>query len=222
MGLTLIPLGVILYYVSAPFDKNKVLMNRYSRIWAFVYIYGNFNCPFEVEGLEKIEKGKTYVIIANHNSFFDINMIQLLPINLRWVSKKEATRIPFVGWIILLQASITVKRGDKKSASDMMRKGKKMLQQGVSLTVFPEGTRSKDGKVGEFKPGAFLLAKSAGVDILPVMLYSSREGMESPITKRVTIKLKILDAVDINSGSVKELNARMHKLYTDEFNSEDK
>ncbi len=212
-GVILIPIGLATLILTYPFDRKLVIMNLFSRVYAGLLVYGCHNTVFRIEGKENIEKGKTYIIISNHRSFFDIPQLQLLPINLRWVSKREVLQIPLLGWVLAMQGSITVKRGDKDSARSMMKKGKKLLQKGVSIVIFPEGTRSKTGKIGHFRAGGFLLAKSAGVDILPTMLYNSKEGIEGKIGKKVHLTLKILPPVDINSCSVKEMAKNFEEQY---------
>ncbi len=170
----------------------------------------------EDEGLENIDPNKSYVIVANHNTFFDIPMTHLLPLNFRWVSKREVLMFPIFGWVLFIQRSLTIKRGSASSAKEMMSKGAKLLNNDVSVAIFPEGTRSRDGKVGEFKPGAFLMAKSAGVEILPVVLYGSRKAI---IGNRgiVKLKVKVLSPISFEGKKVGEVTKDLNKQYIEQL-----
>ena len=125
----------------------------------------------KIEGLENVDKKKPYVIVLNHNSMIDIVSLYFVPLNFRWVSKQEVFRLPYIGPMLWMHGDIAIKRG---RATESMRKvvndGKMWLGRGVSVAIFPEGTRSKTGEIERFKGGAFALAKEAGVEILPVVL----------------------------------------------------
>lgn len=129
----------------------------------------------KIEGLENIDKKKSYVIVINHNSMVDILALYFLPLNFRWVSKREVFRIPYVGQLLTIHGDIAI---DRSKGADSMRKvtedGKMWIGRGASIAMFPEGTRSKSGEMGRFKQGAFALAKEAGVEILPVVMHGTR------------------------------------------------
>jgi 1-acyl-sn-glycerol-3-phosphate acyltransferase len=103
-------------------------------------------------------------------------MLYWVPLNFRWVSKGEIKRMPFIGQFLMLHGDILIPRDNPRKAASMVKNdGKKWLcDRGVSVAIFPEGTRSKTGEIGKFKSGAFALAKEAGVGILPVVLSGSR------------------------------------------------
>lgn len=189
----------------------------YSKLWAFLNIKSNPGWTLEIEGKEKIQKGKSYVIVANHNTFLDISMMHFLPMNFRWVSKREVLKIPIIGQLLLVQRSITIRRGDPASAKYMLTTGEKILRRGISVAIFPEGTRSKTGEVGKFKPGAFLMAKSAEVEVLPVMLYESQKTKQGAFA-RVKLRVKILDPIDPKGVKLGEFAKELNQVYINEFN----
>ncbi len=214
-GVVLMPIGIIIYLISWIFDPKFVVMGYYSKVWAWWIIYGNAGCSLKIEGKEHIKRGKAYVVVANHNSMNDIVMGQLLPLNFRWVSKREVFLMPIFGWVLFLQRSLTIRRGNAASAKKMIADGVKLLKSGVSIAVFPEGTRSRDGKVGEFKPGAFLMASSADVEVLPVMLYNSKKAL-NPKLRRVKLRVEVLPPRKIE-GKISNFAKELNELYRAEL-----
>ncbi len=123
-----------------------------------------------IEGEEKFIKGVTYVIISNHQSILDILFINSLKFRFKWISKIENNKVPFIGWYLKMAGYITVDRGNSESKEEMLGKSYICLKEGTSIMIFPEGTRSKNGTPGFFKRGAFQLALSANVPIIPVVI----------------------------------------------------
>lgn len=167
-------LSVVAFVLTVPFDKQRKVVHELSRALVYMFVMVPPLWRRRVEGLEHIEKDKPYVIVINHQSMVDIMMLYLVPMIFRWVSKREAYRIPFIGRFLLLHGDITIDRKQgSKAMRKVMEKGQMWLGRGVSVSMFPEGTRSKDGEIHRFKAGAFALAKEAGVGILPVVMDGS-------------------------------------------------
>ena len=167
-------LSVVAFVLTVPFDKQRKVVHELSRALVYMFVMVPPMWKRRVEGLEHIEKDKPYVIVINHQSMVDIMMLYLVPMIFRWVSKREAYRIPFIGRFLLLHGDITIDRKQgSKAMRKVMEKGQMWLGRGVSVSMFPEGTRSKDGEIHRFKAGAFALAKEAGVGILPVVMDGS-------------------------------------------------
>ncbi|MBQ7342748.1 MAG: 1-acyl-sn-glycerol-3-phosphate acyltransferase [Alistipes sp.] len=167
-------LSVVAFVLTVPFDKQRKVVHELSRALVYMFVMVPPMWRRRVEGLEHIEKDKPYVIVINHQSMVDIMMLYLVPMIFRWVSKREAYRIPFIGRFLLLHGDITIDRKQgSKAMRKVMEKGQMWLGRGVSVSMFPEGTRSKDGEIHRFKAGAFALAKEAGVGILPVVMDGS-------------------------------------------------
>ncbi len=115
-----------------------------------------------------------YVVISNHESTADPFLLSFLPWDMRWVAKEEIFKLPLLGWLMHLGGDIPLKRGQRASVEAMMAECLRTLRGGMPIMMFPEGTRSPDGKLLPFKDGAFRLAIEAGVPILPVAIAGSR------------------------------------------------
>ncbi len=164
-------LSFVALIVCYPFDKCRRVVHELSRWLCFSWWYVPFTWRRRIEGLENVDKKKPYVIVINHNSMVDIISLYFVPLNFRWVSKQEVFRIPFIGPMLWMHGDIAIQRGRAtESMKKVIRDGKMWIDRGVSVAIFPEGTRSKDGEIQRFKGGAFVLAKEAGVDILPVVM----------------------------------------------------
>ncbi|SME94652.1 lysophospholipid acyltransferase family protein [Pseudobacteriovorax antillogorgiicola] len=120
---------------------------------------------------------KPLVVVANHQSSVDICALYLLGIQFRWLSKAEIFKIPFVGSGMKLAGYVPIKRGDKISHEQAFESSRQWLRQGVSMVYFPEGSRSTDGQLKPFKPGAFRLSELEKVDVLPVIIRGTKSMM---------------------------------------------
>lgn len=128
-----------------------------------------------VEGLENVPDDRARVIVANHESWFDIfALCAALPVQFRFVGKKELASIPIFGPAWVGSGHLAIDRGDRNSAIDTLQEGaRRMQEQALSIIVFPEGTRSADGEVRRFKKGAFVLAIEADCPVIPVGIEGS-------------------------------------------------
>ena len=172
---------------------------------------GSLWWPIEIIGKENIDKSKSRVYVYNHQAMMDIPTFHMLRICSRSVAKKEVYYIPIFGTMIYLRGAITIKRENAKVAMErVIRDGKKTLERGESVNVFPEGTRSKDGEIHRFKAGAFALAKSAGVEIVPVVMDGTKFAFKKNylINWRNKTTIKVLPPISreiVESTDVKEL-----------------
>lgn len=134
---------------------------------------------FSVEGEPPADiDRRAYVVVANHESNADPFLLSWLPWDMRWIAKEELFKVPWIGWMMQLGGDVPIRRGDKESARDMHDECLRTLRSGVSVMVFPEGTRSRDGNMLPFKDGAFRLAIEAGVPVLPVAIRGTRSCMQ--------------------------------------------
>lgn len=130
---------------------------------------------FHVEGERPADiDHRAYVVIANHESTADPFLLSWLPWDMRWVAKEELFKPPMVGWAMRWGGDIPLRRGDGDSVRTMMAECERALAAGISVMMFPEGTRSKDGSLLNFKDGAFSLAIRAKVPVLPVAIAGTR------------------------------------------------
>ena len=180
-------------------DPNRKLVHRYSCWWGFHYIKVNPFWKISFEGVEKIDPDKTYVMVSNHQSLWDIMVLYGLNRPYKWVSKESIYNIPFIGWNMLLNQYVKVARGDLKSIKEMMATCRKWLNQGASIMIFPEGTRSLDGEMLEFRDGPFKLASDCKVPVIPIVI----DGTHGCLPKGTLmlnfvgdIKVRVLDPVN--------------------------
>jgi len=134
-----------------------------------------FGIGVDVKGAEHIQRGNSYVYVANHASLFDIPAaIHGIPDRIRIVYKKELERIPFFGWGLKWGSDyIAIDRGRGAEAAKSLQEAVEQIRRGKSVLLFAEGTRTKDGKLQPFKRGAFNLAVRAGVPVVPVTINGS-------------------------------------------------
>ncbi|CAM9367084.1 unnamed protein product, partial [Heterosigma akashiwo] len=123
------------------------------------------------EGAEHVPRRGPVMICPNHTSFLDIlTLSAFLPKGFKYVSKREILRIPFIGWTMQLAGHIPVMREDSRSQLETVKNTIVALKDGCSILMFPEGTRSQDGRLQNFKQGPFSIATKAGATILPVSI----------------------------------------------------
>lgn len=161
----------------------------------------------EVVGLEKLEKGKPYIFMGNHQSQFDIFCVQgYLAWNLRWLAKKELFDIPIFGAALKKGGSIPVDRSNGRKAMASLAEAAKRIHNGCSVIIFPEGTRSADGKLQTFKSGGMVVAIKSKVEVVPIAICGSREILAKGqfLPKSGTVTLRIGDPINIEGYVMKQ------------------
>ena len=212
-GLTMVVnffLSLLVWLFTFPFDRKGVVLHGFASIWSSLYIWFNPFLKLKIEGREKLEKGKTYVLCSNHRSVMDIVILYGLFFHYKWVSKKEIFRVPFLGWNMYLNRYVYLDRNKPSSHIKMLKDCEKHLSQGSSLMIFPEGTRSRDGRtVGKFRDGAFLVAKKMKCDVVPIAVTGTEDVFTKDIVYRKVypMKIRILDPIpwDWGGDNVKSL-----------------
>ena len=198
-------LSVVALVVCWPFDKGRRVVHVLSRILCMCFWRVPPTWRRDISGLEYVDRNQPYVIVLNHNSMVDIISLYFVPLNFRWVSKREVFRIPFIGGFLKLHGDIAIERGRAAEAMHkVIHDGKEWISRGVSIAIFPEGTRSKDGEIHRFKQGAFVLAKEAGVPILPVVLDGTKSVLKPSFLFNWHHKLTLRVLPPIPAEKVKE------------------
>src|ERR1035437_393378 len=141
------PINLIIWLLALPFDRERALIH-----WFLMYESAvlSFLIPIwkiHIEDRKKAVKGTTYVIISNHQSILDILLINCLRYKFKWISKIENFNVPVIGWYLKMAEYIIIDRGNDESKAEMLEKSYKFLQKGISIMIFPEGTRSRN-KIG--------------------------------------------------------------------------
>ncbi len=168
------------------------------RMWAPVLSWVGGG-QVEVEGQENVVTSRPTVYVSNHQSTLDIPVLFMaIDTNLRFIAKTQLKWVPFVGWYMQFAKHIFVDRADSKQAISSLDEAARRIQQGISIIVFPEGTRSEDGRILPFKKGPFALALKAGCAVCPVTIEGSCKVMpkNSWAIKPGPVKVKIGKPID--------------------------
>jgi len=222
-SLLLFPIGAMLWLFSAPFDRRRWLMHRFTSLWASLYTWLNPVWRVVIEGRERLHEGTPTVLVANHLSLLDILVLFRLQSHYRWVSKLENFRVPVIGWNMSLCEYIPLRRGDRASIRTMMRQCDEALQGGSSILMFPEGTRSATGQLRSFKPGAFQIALHNRVPVQPILIRGTSEALPKRgfiLRGRHAISVKILAPIppeQFAGNQPEQLMAQVRELFLDEL-----
>jgi len=164
---------ILVSFVTAGGDTA----HKVGRIWA-KYILALSNIRVTVKGLSNLRPGRSYIYMANHMSNFDIPVLQaFLPVQFRWLAKAELYKIPVFGYAMKRAGYISIDRFDRKSAIESLNKAVKIIRNGISVVIFPEGTRSRTHNIQPFKKGGFILAVDSGVPIIPIIIHGTERIM---------------------------------------------
>src|SRR6056297_669540 len=182
------------------FDHNPVRYRtgKWFRKLGFLISKVNPTWNVEIEGGDDIDDRNPYVMVSNHLSNADIPVISNLPWEMKWIAKKELFGVPFVGWMMKLSGDIPVDRSSSNKRIGVFKRCKYYLDRNISVIFFPEGTRSRTGKVNRFAIGAFDLAIREEKPILPIALDGTQDCLpkKSWIFKPdVHVRLKVLDPI---------------------------
>lgn len=206
-------LAIILY----PFDKNKKILHAQCFWWANAVIGCNPYWSVRVTGLENIDKNKTYVIVANHQSLADIVIMYKIYAQFKWVAKESLFKLPFVGWCLSLTNHISLSRGNIGSIKKAYREAVQWLRKDMSVVFFPEGTRSETGKIGKFQSGAFKLAIQEKKPVLPIVIDGTREAIpkgswifRAKVAGKLTV-LKPIETKNLQAGDFASLKETVYK-----------
>ena len=189
---------IILY----PFDRQRRVAHAQCYWWSDILTQFNPYWTVKVSGLENIDKKKTYVIVANHQSLADIIVLYQLKAQFKWVAKESLFKVPFVGWSLSLAKHIKLERGKFTSIKKVYRQAAEWLRQGMSVLLFPEGTRSETDEMSPFQNGAFKLAIKEKKPVLPVFVRGTRGAIPKHdwrFSANICCELKVLPPIETAS-----------------------
>jgi 1-acyl-sn-glycerol-3-phosphate acyltransferase len=175
--LVLTILTAVFTIILSPVFPNAQFSYFPARWWGRFFCYLLF-IKVKITGLEKLDPKKSYVIAANHQSIYDIFVVYgWLPMIFKWVMKAELRKIPLVGKACESAGHIFIDRKNPVAAKKSLDRAEAQLRNGVSVVVFPEGTRTYTGQMGKFKKGAFRMATDLQLPIVPVTLRGCFERL---------------------------------------------
>ncbi len=204
----------LLCIATYPFDRQGKVIHRFAGFWGKVAL---FACGVKVklEGLENLTGEGPYVFMSNHQGSYDIfSLMAHLPFQFKWLAKKEIFSIPFLGWAMMAAGYISIDREGTRETVEAMNKAARKIHDGMSVVIFPEGSRSPDGTIQPFKKGGFSLAVKSKVPIVPVALSGSREIMPRGrlVANSGVIRVRLDTPIETENYSVKDRERLMEKV----------
>ncbi|WP_432823843.1 lysophospholipid acyltransferase family protein [Trichloromonas sp.] len=213
---TFIPWTLFVIFTGVPLSFIRPdYLHNYSRFWARVGLT-LAGVKLKVTGREHLQPDQAVIYMPNHQSNFDIlALFAGLPGQFRWLAKEELFQIPLFGLAMRRCGYISLDRSDRKKAIKSMNEAARRIHDGTSVVIFPEGTRSADGLLQEFKKGGFMLALKAQVPVLPVAISGSYAVMpkNSLWIRGGTIEVRILPAIDSSGMGTADRDPLMEQVH---------
>jgi 1-acyl-sn-glycerol-3-phosphate acyltransferase len=212
------PFSFLIWLFTALFDRHLRAVHWFTCFWSTVILGINPYWKVHMSGKEKIDRRTTYVMMSNHQSGADILVLFKLFIRFKWVAKRELFKLPFIGWNMSLNRYISIERTRGRSKLAMMDRAAAAIRSGESVMIFPEGTRTRDGRLQPFKSGAFRLALDTGSPILPIVIKGTFHAIKKggfSIHKNYGIEAVVLDPIPFETFrelEPKVIAARVYEL----------
>jgi 1-acyl-sn-glycerol-3-phosphate acyltransferase len=203
-----------------PGKKGQDIFIAISRVWMTFWLY-IIGCPVTVTGKEHFAKNKAYIVTYNHNALLDVPIsAPCIPSGNKTIAKTSFAKIPLFGWFYR-KGSVLVDRNSDASRRKSFEEMKQVLQQGIHMCIYPEGTRNRTKEpLKKFYAGAFKLAVDTNTAILPAVIFNTKKAM--PIHKTFflwpcRLRLDFLTPVDSNDISAEELKDKVFKIMWDHY-----
>ena len=185
-------LGVFAF-ITYPFDRKGKVGHHYAKLWGKVALLAN-RVKVRIEGMEHLNGKGPYIFMSNHQGSYDIfALLGHLPFQFKWLAKKELFSIPFFGWTMAAAGYISIDREGTRETVEAMNEAAQKIRDGMSVVIFPEGSRSPDGSIQPFKKGGFTLAIKSKVPIVPIAISGSREIMPKDRLTAAPGEIRMLD-----------------------------
>ncbi|MGA9275311.1 lysophospholipid acyltransferase family protein [Ilumatobacter sp.] len=214
------PVVAVVRLVTMPFDKGAYAAGYTFRKVVVPLTKLNPLWTFHTSGTLPDDMRRPYVVVANHESFVDMLLISHLPTEMKWLSKVEIMKLPFMGWMMRLSRDIPLVRGEKKSAVAALDECRERLSCNVSVMIFPEGSRSNTGDLNPFAAGAFKLAIEGQYPILPMAVHGTRDCLRKNDWRqgRAVAEVRVLEPIPtagLTKKDLPELRDRVRALISD-------
>lgn len=199
---TIFPFLIIVWLVTVLFDRRLVILHHCTCLLSDLTLGINPYWKVTIEGREKVDRKKQFVMVSNHQSGADIMALFKTHLTYKWVAKRSLFYFPFIGWTMALNRYIPIERSRGRSKVRMMDKAIESIRKGNSIMMFPEGTRTMDGNLQPFKSGAFRVALGTQTDILPIAIKGTFHAIQKGsliINKNRNLKAVILNPVPYDS-----------------------
>jgi 1-acyl-sn-glycerol-3-phosphate acyltransferase len=220
--ITMLPSALFIFLIkSIEEPKRSYIFRRYSNGWMRVYFFIT-GCRLKIKGLDYFKTGENYIVVCNHNSLMDIPITTpFIPGANKTIAKAEMARIPIFGFIYKI-GSVLVDRNDKNSRKESFVKMKEVLQMGIHMCIYPEGTRNRTQlPLKEFHDGAFKLAIDTGISIIPAIIFNTKKVLPPGVAFYFwpsKMELHFLAPVPANpSESYEKLKRRIREIMIDYY-----
>ena len=187
--------------LASLFDASRNSSHRWLVSWAKANL-ALARLRVQVEGLERLDRKAAYVFMSNHASFLDILLaFAYIPHNFRMVTKQEMFWLPLMGWALKRSRQVPMDRANSRKGLASLRRAAALLEEGISIVVFPEGTRTPDGEVKDFKATLFILPIRSGIPVVPVRIDGTFAALKKRSVLLNPVPLKLTFHEPIAAGS---------------------
>lgn len=197
-------------------DCDRVIPHRCVIAWARALVKINPYWQLTIDDQAGLKPGRPYIFVANHQSFADVVVLPHVGVPYKCLSKAGLFHIPFLGWTLSLNRHIPLRRGSVHSMHQAMDTARHWIKRRMPVVFFAEGTRSRNGQLLNFKPGAFKLAIETGTPVVPLVITGTREALPRGTWKfrhHVSGRLTILPPIDPTAYSASQCEALTQRAF---------
>ncbi len=216
-----LPIQVTVFIFTFPFDRHRRIIHYIGAALARFALFISPVFRVKITGKENLDKSAAHVVVMNHQSLLDILLAFILFYPCKMIGKKVLSKVPFLGWELVIGGHLFVDRSDRTSQFNAIRKMNALLESGDSLIVYPEGTRTKDGEIAEFKKGAFRSAAATGTAVLPVLLDGAFQALPKKgiiVGRTYTLHMHVMKAIEVPKDSdTAQLAKKCHTIMKDQL-----
>lgn len=196
-------------------DPGRYRTGRWFRRLGYAMVSANPSWSVVITGDYPANMRNPYVVVANHQSMADIPFISRLPWDMKWLGKAELFRLPVLGWMMRIARDLPVDRKDRRSRAEVMVHAKERLDHRVSVMIFPEGTRTRDGRVNRFSDGAFRLAVATGTPVLPIAVEGTFDALPADgwrFGPPLTVRIHVFDPITVDGMGPDDARALQERV----------